>query len=101
MKPAQRTWELLWQGEWTRIIGMDATAIVLASGHGVAWETQFGSGRPRGGLRTRYTVPVRDPEGSLVPMAWRPGQSDLVLLAQDLAGEEVAQTIRRRLSEPA
>jgi len=99
MKPAERTWEILWQDEWVVVVAMDACTIVLANGYGVGWEATPGSSLPHADLRTRYTVPIRDPEGNLVPMAWRPGKRDLVMLAQDMGHVEVGEAIRRALSE--
>jgi len=104
--PADRTWELLrWDGEWLEVIGMDDMVIVLASGEGMVWRRGQHGMTPRPAvpderLRLRYTVPVRDPEGSLVPMAWRPASgAKLPILAQDMGKPELGQEIRRAQSE--
>lgn len=75
---------------------MDADVVVLASGHGIAWHLDGGF-LPDSRVRVRYTCPVRDPEGSLVPMPWKPG--GLVRLAQDMGRPDLAQEIRRAQSE--
>ena len=98
MKPADRTWEMFFLGEWVRIKAMGETLILLETGMGVLWATEPGSSLPAPGIKTRYTVPVPDPEGSLVPMPWRAGKPDLVMLAQDSGHPEVGEAIRRRLA---
>lgn len=66
---------------------------------GTRW-CESGTSMPCLRARMRYTVPVRDPEGSLVPMEWRPaGVGKLPMLAQDMGHPELAGEIRRALSE--
>jgi hypothetical protein len=106
-KVADRTWEFLrWDDEWTRVIAMDATTLVLASGEAVWWRRceladcadgcgtcrREGTWLPSTSVRVRYSVPIRDPEGSLVPMPWRKGYLDG--LAQDMGHPEVTARIR-------
>ncbi len=112
MNPADRTWEFLrWNGEWIGISAMSATVIVLKSGEGFSWRrcapptcpdkrswrecadcTRAGAWLPSTTVQVRYSVPIRDPEGSLVPMPWRKGYLDG--LAQDMGHPEVTDRIR-------
>ena len=111
MRPADRTWELeRWDGQWCRIIAMDAETVVIReyapakegeplAQHGILW-CEPGTFMSCLRARLRYTVPVPDPEGSLVPMEWRPaGIGKLPMLAMDMDHPEVAEGIRRASSE--
>ena len=89
---------LRWNDEWVQVVALSANALVLATGEGVSWRRDPSlpleiSAAPDSRVRLRYTCPVRDPEGTLVPMAWRPG--GVVRLAQDMGHPEIAEAIRR------
>ena len=79
-------------------VGRQARGEAVAQ-HGVSW-CEPGTSLPCLRSKLRYTVPVRDPKGTLVPMEWRPaGVGKLPMLAQDMGHPEVAEGIRRALSE--
>lgn len=89
-RPADRVWECMPGNAWQRVLGVDETCLILASGIRVVWRLGV-EDVPNRHLRLRYTVAVKG-----VWMAWREGAMDL--LTQDFDRPDLTKRIRNALA---